>query len=65
MNMEDIGAQGDLNNADLAQYILVEKNVSIFSRYCICDILVRIVPSFGPYPKSLPEDKVKRFRLIS
>ena len=63
--MEDIGAEDDLNCAHMAQEGSVGKKVNMFSRDCFCNILVRNVAAFCPSLKSLPEDKVKRFRLIA
>jgi hypothetical protein len=55
----------DLNCADLAQEVLVEKNFNVRPRDCFCGLLVKDVATFCPYLKSLPEAKVKRFILIS
>lgn len=63
-NMEDIGAVGDLNYADLAQEVSVGKNFSMWPRDCFCDILVKNVAAFCPCLNSLPEAKVKRFILV-
>jgi hypothetical protein len=59
--MEDSGAEGDLNHGVLAQEVSEEKNFRDHS----CDILVKNVAAFCPCLKSLPETKVKRFKLIS
>ena len=61
--MEDFVAEGNMNCADLAQEVPVEKNFSMWSRDC--GILVKNVAAFCPRLKSLPEAKVKRFILIS
>jgi hypothetical protein len=41
--MEDFVAESDLNSADLAQEVSVEKNFSIQHRNCFCGILVKNV----------------------
>jgi hypothetical protein len=64
-NMEDFAAVSDLNFADLAQEVSVEKNFSIWPRDCFCGILVKNVANFCPCLKGLPEAKVKRLRLIA
>jgi hypothetical protein len=61
--MEDRGAEGDLNCRGLAQEVS-DRNFSMLPREHSCDILVRNVAVSCPYLKSLPETKVKRFRLI-
>jgi hypothetical protein len=63
--MEDNGAEGDLNTRDLAQEIAEEKSFNMFSSDHSWDILVRNVTAFCPCPKSLPEAKVKIFKLIT
>ena len=63
--MEDIGAEVDLNCADLAQEISVENNFNMWHRDCLCDILVKNMAAFCHCLKSLPETKVNRFRLIA
>jgi hypothetical protein len=63
-NMEDIGVESNLNSGGLAQEVS-KKNVSIWPRDCFSDILVTNVAAFCPCLKSLPEAKVKRFRLIA
>ena len=60
--MEDFVAVNELNCADLAQKVSVEKNVSIWPRYCFCSIWVKNMAVFCPCLKSLPEAKVKRLR---
>ena len=55
----------DLNCADLAQKVSVEKNFSMWHRAYFCSILVKKVAVFCPCLKSLSEAKVKRFRLIA
>ena len=62
-SMEDSGAEGDLNYGGLAQEIS-EKNFSTLPRDHSCDILVKFGAAFCPCLKSLPEVKMKRFRLI-
>ena len=42
-----------------------EENFSMLPRDSSSDILVKNVAAFCPCPKSLPEAKVKRFRLIA
>ena len=64
-NMEDFVAESNLNCADLAQEVSVEKNFSVWHRDCYCGILVKSVATFCPCMKSLPEAKVKRFILIA
>ena len=61
--MEDFVAKDDLNCGTLALEIS-EKNFDMCLRDCSCDILVKNVAAFCP-SKSLPEAKVKRFRLIT
>jgi hypothetical protein len=60
-NMEDFDAESELNGVDLVQ----EKNFSMWHRNCFCNILVKSVAAFYHWLKSLPEAKVKRFRLIA
>jgi hypothetical protein len=50
--MEYFVAVSDLNCANLAQ---VEKNFSMWPRYCFCGILVKNVAAFCHRLKSLPE----------
>ena len=61
--MEDFVAEYDLNYADLAQEVSVEKNFRMWPRDYFCDILVKNVAAFCPCLESLPESKVKRFIL--
>jgi hypothetical protein len=61
-NVEDIGAEDDLNCTELE--ILV-KNVSMWPRDCFCDALVRNIATLRHCPKSLPEAKEKRFSLVA
>jgi hypothetical protein len=63
--MEEIGAEVDLNCADIAQAVSMEKNFSMWPRHCFHSILVRNVAAFCPCLKSLHEPKVKRFILIA
>ena len=42
-----------------------DKNLSVLPKDHSCDILVKNVTVFCPCLKSLPEAKVKRFRLIA
>jgi hypothetical protein len=58
-NMEDFVAESNLNCADLAQEVSVEKNFSVWHRDCYCGILVKIVPAFCHCQKNLPKAKVK------
>lgn len=58
-NKEDFVAGSDLNYADLAQEIPMEKNFSTWPRDYFCGILVKTVADFCPCLKSLPEAKVK------
>ena len=44
---------------------LEEQNFIMGTRDCSCDILMKNVAAFCPCLKSLPENKVKRFRLIA
>ena len=46
-NVEDIGAEDDLNCTDLAQEILMVKKVSMWPRDCFCDILVKNMATFA------------------
>ena len=64
-NMKDIGAEGNLNSGSLAQEVSKEKSFSMWSKDCFSDILVKSVAAFYSCPKSLPEVKVKKFRLIT
>ena len=64
-NMEDFVAGSNLNCVDLAQEISKEKIFSMWHKDCFCGILVMNVATFCPCPKSLPEFKVKRLRLIA
>ena len=60
---EDSGAEGKLNCGYLAQEVSEEINFRILPRDHSCDILVKNVAAFRPCPNSLPEAKVKSFRL--
>jgi hypothetical protein len=60
--MEDSGTEGDLNC--VAQSNRFQRR-SMGPRDCSCNILVKNVAAFCPCLKSLPEAKVKRFRLIA
>lgn len=64
-NMEASDAEGDLNCGGLAQEVSEEKTFSMCPRDCSCDIMLKNVSTFCPCLKSLPEAKVKRFRLIT
>jgi hypothetical protein len=64
-NMEDLVAGSNLNCVDLAQEISKEKNFRMWHKDYFCGILVKNVATFCPCLKSLPEAKVKRFRLIA
>jgi hypothetical protein len=64
-DMEDFVGESDLNCAGLAQEVSVEKNFIVWPRDCFYGILVENVAAFCHCPKSLPEAKVKRFRLIA
>jgi hypothetical protein len=46
--MEDFVAKSDLNCADLAQEVSVERNFSIWHKDCFCDVLVKDVAVFLP-----------------
>ena len=64
--MEDSGAEGDLNCIGLlAQGVSEEKSFSMWPTDCSCNILIKNVAAFWLCSKSLPEAKVKRFRLIA
>ena len=65
-NMEDFVTESDLNCADMAQEVSVEKNFNMWPRDYFCGILVKTLQTraFCPCLKSLPEAKVKRFMLI-
>ena len=52
-NMEDFVAVSDLNCADLAQEVSVEKNFSMWPRDSFCGILKKIVATFRHCLKSL------------
>ena len=64
-SMEDSGPEGDLNSGCLTQEVSERKNFSMMLRHCSCDILLKSVAALCRYPNSLPEGKVKRFRLIA
>ena len=64
-NMEDFVAGSNLNCVDLAQEISKDYNFRMWHKDCSCGILVKNVATFYPCLKSLPEAKVKRFRLIA
>jgi hypothetical protein len=66
-NMEDSGAEGDLNYGGWARKVSEKKkkNISMLPRDYSCDILVKNVAASCSYPKGLPEAKVKIFRLIA
>jgi hypothetical protein len=63
-NMEDFVAKSDLNCGSLTLECLEEKNFNMGLKDCSCDILVKNVAAFCHCRKSLPEAKVKRFRLL-
>jgi hypothetical protein len=46
--MEDLVAESDLNYADLAQEVSVEKNFSMWPRDCFCGTLVKNEAAFLP-----------------
>ena len=52
-----------MNSQSLAQEVS-EKKFSMLPRDYSCDILVKNGDAFSPCLKSMPEAKVKRFRLI-
>ena len=54
----------DLNCADLAQEVSVEKNFSTWPGGCFYGILMKNMTTFCPFLKSLPDAKVKRLGLI-
>ena len=58
-NMEDFVAESDLNCADLAQEVSVEKNFILWPRDSLCGVLVKNVAAFYPCLKSLLVAKVK------
>jgi hypothetical protein len=60
---EDSGAEGYLNCVGMAQEVS-EKNFSMWPRVCPCKVLVSNIAAFCPSLNSLPEAKVKSFRLI-
>ena len=61
--MKDFVAVSDLNCANLAQEISVEKNLSMWPRDCFYSILVKNMAVFCRCLKSL--SKVKGLRLIA
>ena len=64
--MDDGTAEGDLNCVDLlAQGASEENDFVMWTRDCSYDNLVNNVAVFCYCTKSLPEAKVKRFRLIA
>jgi hypothetical protein len=65
-NMEDFITESDLNCADLAQEVS-EENFNVWSKNCfvVLQLKKKNVAAFYHYLKSLPEAKVKRFRLIA
>jgi hypothetical protein len=63
-NIEDSGAEDDLNCGSLTQEVS-EENFRMLSRNHSWDIFMKTVATFCPCPKSLPEAKVKRCRLIT
>ena len=60
-NMEDRGAERDLNCGGLAQEVPGEKNTNLCHRDHSCDILPKNVADFCLGLKSLPEAKLKSF----
>jgi hypothetical protein len=50
-NIEDSGAEGDLNCRNLAQEILGEKHISMWPSEHYCDILAKNVAAFSLCPK--------------
>ena len=54
-----------MNCRNLAQEVSKKKNLSMLSRFCSRVILVKNVSVCCPCLKTLPESKVKRFRLIA
>lgn len=63
-NVENFLAESDLNYADMAQDVSVEKNFTMCSRDNFGDNLVKNLTAFYPCLKSLPKAKLKRFILI-
>jgi hypothetical protein len=63
--MEDFVTESDLNCADLAQEVSVEKNFILWPRDSLCGVLVKNVAAFYPCLKSLLVAKVKGFILIA
>ena len=64
-NMEDTGAEGDLNFGNMIQEVLEENTISMWPIDYFCDILVKNVAAFCRYLKSIPKAKVGRFILIA
>ena len=62
MNMNNFISESDLYFGNLVQDISVE-SVSMWPRDCFCIILVKSVAAFCLCLTSLPEAKVKKFRL--
>ena len=63
--MEDFVAGSNLNCVDLVQEISKKKNFSMWPRDCFWSTLMKKMAALCPCLKSLPEAKVKRFRLIA
>lgn len=64
-NMEDTGAEGDLNSGCLDQEISEQTNLSMLCGEHSCHVLVKNLAAFGLFMGSRPESKVKRFRLVA
>ena len=64
-SMEDSVPECVLKGRDLTQEVSEEKTFSMQSRDIFGNILVKNVAAFSHCPKSLPEAKVKEFRLIA
>ena len=62
-SIEDSAVKSYLNYEGLAQDVSEEQNINIWPRDHSCDILVKKLAAFCPC-LSLPETKVKSFRLI-
>ena len=56
-NMEDGGAEGDLNCVGLLAQKFQWKRMLVSSAYCFCDIWTKNMAAFCHCSKSLPETK--------
>jgi hypothetical protein len=64
-NMEDSGDEGNLNCGGLDQEVSEERNFSMLPGDDSYYVLVKKVTTFRLFHWSLPEGKVKRFKMVA